>query len=250
MGGQARDRSRELRKAQEAIAAQRGRRRPVLIGGAVIIAGLLLAIVITVVNAAGGSDGSGGALVVPQGATAGGALTVGQADAPVRLEVYLDYMCPYCGRFERADSGEIDKLVAAGTVRLELHPLAFLDRMSDGSRYSTRAANAVVTVADRAPAQLSALSAALFANQPEEGKSGLTDARIAELAQQAGVPQQVVDVFPDRIFEPWIARSTEAAFDSGITGTPTVRINGTAFTGDLYTAGPLTQAINAATGTQ
>jgi protein-disulfide isomerase len=251
VGKQARDRSRELRKAQTAIAEQRGKRRPLVVGGVVVIVVLVIAIVVAVVNAAGrGSDESSGALVVPKGATAGGALVIGQATAPVKLEVYLDYMCPFCGRFEQANSGEIDKLIADGTARLELYPLAFLDDTSQGSRYSTRAANAVVTVADRAPDEVLALNTALFGDQPQEGTEGLTDARIAELAVQAGVPQAVVDVFDDRIFEPWIAKSTDAVFDAGITGTPTVKINGEVFKGDLYTAGPLTQAVTAAKGEQ
>ncbi|MEU4422960.1 DsbA family protein [Actinoplanes sp. NPDC024001] len=249
MGKQARDRSRELRKAQAAIAEQRGKRRPLVVGGVVIIAVLVIAIVAAVVNAVGDRDtGGSGALVAPKGATAGGALVVGQAAAPVKLEVYLDYMCPFCGRFEQANSDEIDKLIDDGTVRLELYPLAFLDRMSEGSRYSTRAANAVVTVADRAPEKVTAFNEALFDNQPQEGTEGLSDARIAELAGQAGIAQDVIDVFDDRIFEPWIAKSTEAVFDAGITGTPTVKINGEVFKGDLYTAGPLTQAVTAAKG--
>ncbi|BCJ55423.1 hypothetical protein Asp14428_68980 [Actinoplanes sp. NBRC 14428] len=249
MGKQARERSREMRKAQAAIA---DRRRPLVLGGVVVIVGLLIAIAVVVVNAmsGGGSDARNGALVTPRGATAAGALAVGQAAAPVRLEVYLDYMCPYCGRFEQANSAEIDKLLADGTVRLELYPLAFLDRMSQGSRYSTRAANAVVTVFDREPGKAMAFHEALFGAQPEEGTEGLSDDRIAELATQAGVAQNVVDVFRDRIFEPWIAKSTEAVFAAGITGTPTVKINGEVFKGDLYAPGPLTQALVAAKGRQ
>ena len=47
-------------------------------------------------------------------------------------------------------------------------------------------------------------------------------------------------------FDGWVAASTQAAFSGGITGTPTVTVNGAVFTGDLYTAGPLTRAIDAA----
>jgi protein-disulfide isomerase len=248
---QARVRSRELRRAQAAIVAQRGRnRRRLAVGGVAVILGLLIAIVAVVADAVGdrNSGGTSGALVTPARATATGALVAGQDAAPVRLEVYLDYLCPFCGRFERANSTEIDRLVADGTVRLELHPLAFLDRMSAGSRYSTRAANAVATVADRAPDKLPAFNRALFENQPAEGTEALSDDEIAVRARQAGVPEQVVAAFGERIFEPWIERSTTAAFDSGITGTPTVKINGTPFAGDLYTAGPLTRALTAAAG--
>jgi hypothetical protein len=58
----------------------------------------------------------------------------------------------------------------------------------------------------------------------------------------------VISQFASGRFEPWVTKVTRAAFDGGITGTPTVKINGTPFQGDLYTAGPLTQAINAAKG--
>jgi protein-disulfide isomerase len=194
------------------------------------------------------SPDASGPLVVPANATAGGAIAIGESTAPVRLEVYLDYMCPYCGRFERANSAEIERLVAAGRVRLELYPLSFLDRYSAGTRYSTRAANAVATVADRAPESVLAFNQALFDAQPAEGSPGLSDDEIAALALAAGVPQGVVDAFHERIFEPWLTASTAAVFQTGITGTPTVKINGVVFTGDLFAVGPLTQAIEAAAG--
>jgi protein-disulfide isomerase len=92
-----------------------------------------------------------------------------------------------------------------------------------------------------------AFNAALFAQQPVEGERGLTDAQIAAIATGAGVPADVTAAFAERRFEHWVATSTDLAFKrDGITGTPTVRINGKPFEGDLYTAGPLTAAITAA----
>lgn len=120
--------------------------------------------------------------------------------------------------------------------------------MSQGTRYSTRAANAVATVADGAPDKVLAFSAALFADQPAEGTDGLSDDEIAKLASDAGVPPEVVARFPELTFEPWVTASTGAVFDTGVTGTPTVKINGAVFRGYLYTAGPLTQAVTAAKG--
>jgi protein-disulfide isomerase len=252
MGKQARIQSREIRQARVAAEQRARKHNRMLAGGGLIIVGLLVAIVITLVNAAGGDDPAGTGekkVVSPAGATVAGALVLGNASAPVKVEVYLDYMCPYCGRFERANSNELERLTADGTVRLELYPLSFLDRTSQGTRYSTRAANAIATVADRAPDRVLAFNTALFANQPEEGGRGLGDEQISNLATGAGVPQDVVNLFADRIFEPWIAKLTETAFKSGgITGTPTVKVNGSVFKGDLYTAGPLSHAITAAKG--
>ena len=186
--------------------------------------------------------------MVPTTATANGAISVGNANAPVRLEVYLDYMCPFCGRFERANGAELGQLVADGTVQLHLYPLSFLDRSSSGTKYSTRAANAIATVADRAPDKVLTFNQALYAGQPAEGSSGLSDDQIASLAANSGVPPEVISLFHERIFEPWVSESTNAVFRTGISGTPTVKINGAVFKGDLYTNGPLTQAIMAAKG--
>lgn len=251
MGKQARNQSRALRQARAAAQARARRRNRLLAaGGGLVIVGLVVAIVVTLVNAGGRSDVAdpGKPVVAPAGATANGALMIGQASAPVRLEVFLDYMCPFCGRFERTNGADVERLVADGTVRLELYPLSFLDRTSAGTRYSTRAANAVATVADRAPDRLLAFHTALFANQPEEGSRGPSDDEIGDLARRAGVPEDVVVTFTEGTFEPWIVKFTEAAFASGISATPTVRINGSVFAGDLYTAGALTKAVAAATG--
>ncbi|WP_093621315.1 DsbA family protein [Actinoplanes philippinensis] len=213
------------------------------IGGAIIVA-LVAAIVVAVLTATKDTKAEG-PLVTPAAATANGGIRVGAAGAGTTVAVYLDYMCPFCGRFERANSADLGALVAEGGVALELHPMSFLDHASNGAEYSTRAANAVVTVADRDAAHLLAFNNALFENQPAEGGSGLDDTRIASLAAAAGVPATVISTFTDRTYVPWIQQATRAAFDSGITGTPTVKINGVATGVDLYTAGPLRAAITA-----
>jgi protein-disulfide isomerase len=186
VGKQARNAARQQRLAQAAAARRHAKRTRILAasGGLVIVA-LLAAIVVALVNAAGGTPRSDAdaptTLVTPAGATATGAISLGEPTAAVKLEVYLDYMCPFCGRFDRANADELSRLVADSTVRLELYPLSFLDEASNGTRYSTRTANAAATVADRAPDKLLAFNQALFAEQPPEGSKGLTDERIADL---------------------------------------------------------------------
>ena len=254
MSTKTRVRTRELHQARLAAGRRRRKTKRLLVGGGgLIIVGLLVAIVISLVNVAGpGTTGDStvgtDAVAAPTTATAQGAIVVGNAGAPVTLEVYLDYMCPFCGQFERANGVELDRMLADNTVSLKLYPLSFLDNASDGTRYSTRAANAVATVADRAPDRIVAFNNVLFARQPAEGGPGLSDEEIGILAGNAGVPAEVVRLFADGIFEPWVAASTSAVLDTGISGTPTVKINGKVFEGDLYTVGPLTRAVAAAKG--
>jgi protein-disulfide isomerase len=251
MSKQARTRTQELQKAQKEAARRQAQRLRVFawVGGLVVLA-LVAAIVVVVVRAVGGEDEPKptGRVVVPANVDPPGSIPVGDDGAPVTVAVYYDYMCPACGAFEAANGSELERLVEAGDARVELRPISFLDEQSNGTEYSTRTANAVATVADGAPERVWSLHAALYDAQPEEGTSGLSDEQIADIATDAGVPADVVDRFDDRTFEPWVASVTDAAFESGVTGTPTVHIDGEPFEGDLYTPGALTEAVEAAAG--
>lgn len=242
-----------LRQRQQA-AATAGRRVSIAIRAAWIaglaVAALLIGVTTWSIIGARSGNTTGvvaaDGVVAPRTATDSGAVVIGNADAKVTVTVFLDFLCPYCGEFERANGGALAAAVEAGTAKVEMHPMAFLDDLSAGTSYSTRAANAFVTVANHDPATAHAFSQLLFAQQPAENTAGLTDATLAQLALQAGAPADIPASFPKQTYQPWVAKITKQAFDSGIKGTPTVKINGETFTGDLYNAGPLAEAITAA----
>jgi protein-disulfide isomerase len=244
----------ELRRTQHVAAVQRTRRRRILTwAGALVILGLIVAITVAVVHAAGQErtlPDVTGEVVVPQHLTPTGAIPVGAADAPVTVEIYFDYMCPACGAFEAANGGELDRLVAEGVARIELRPIAFLDEQSSGTEYSTRSASAVAVIADAAPDRVWDFHTALYGHQPSEGSKGLSDEQIADIAADAGVPADVVDRFTDGTYRPWVASVTRDAFGSGVQGTPTVKIDGVVFKGNVYAVGPLTAAIESAAADQ
>jgi len=250
MSTQTRLRTQERRQAQQAALVRRSKRRRILVSvGALVIAALVAAITVAVVQAAGHERtllDANGAVVAPQHLTHTGAIAVGRADAPVTVEIYYDYMCPACGAFESANSGELTRLVADGTARIELRPIAFLDEQSSGTEYSTRSANAIAVVADAAPERIWDFHTALYEHQPAEGSEGLSDEQIAAVAADAGVPADVVDRFTDDVYRPWVASVTQQAFDSGVKGTPTVKIDDTLFEGNAFIVGPLTTAIESA----
>jgi protein-disulfide isomerase len=170
------------------------------------------------------------------------------------LDVYVDFMCPVCGSFEQINGASIDEMREAGDVTLVVHPVSILDRTSQGTEYSTRAASAAAWVADRAPEQFAAFHDAMFASQPTENTPGLSDEQIAQIAEQAGVPADVASGIAGgdalETYEEWVKASTEAAGsdpdvvnpETGQMGTPTVLIDGERF-GDWQTPGALTQAI-------
>jgi protein-disulfide isomerase len=176
------------------------------------------------------------------------AITIGKADAPVTIDIYQDYMCPYCGQFERAQTSDLKVLTDSGTAKVVFHIMAFLDDSSSGTKYSTRAANAFVVVAQKEPDKALAFNAALFVNQPSEGSTGLSDAEIATRAKSVGVSDAVAGSLASLSQADFVKGSNDAAFAAGVTSTPTVKINGAPFTRNLYSAGSLRAAAEKAAG--
>lgn len=144
----------------------------------------------------------------------------------VRLDIYFDFICPACGSFEQTQSATLDELRAAGTVDVYYHPLSYQDDKSLGTRYSTRAASAAVLVAEESPESFVAFVESLFANQPSEGTTGLSDDEIQSLALAAGVPDPVVARIPDHEYASWVRSASETASKDGVRYTPTLGFNG------------------------
>lgn len=175
-----------------------------------------------------------GGIVVGQDGVAGGET----ADDAVVVTVFEDYMCPVCNSFEQTNAASLTALREAGDVTVEYRPVSILDRASLGSQFSTRAAAAAGVVADRAPEAFVAFNAAMYANQPAEGTQGLTDEQIADIAREAGAPDDVADAIAagehmdgEGAFAPWVVALTEQAMRDFTTaergfGTPTILLDG------------------------
>ena len=193
---------------------------------------------------------------IPMGAD-GAAGTENGAEA-VQVDVYLDYMCPICGDFEEANAASLDALRESGDITVVLHPVSILDRYSQGSQFSTRAAAAAGFVADQAPEAMNEFNTLMFTNQPAEGTEGLTDEQIADLAEQAGVPAdvaaQIADGTATEQFADWAATATNlvtqdeslANPQSGGFGTPTIAIDGERWDGNWSDPSALPAAVEAA----
>lgn len=168
-----------------------------------------------------GTDSTGG---IPVGTTGSVGVDMPGDDVP-RLDIYEDFMCPYCKIFEDTNAADIDALREAGTISVYYHPLSFLDRASMGTQFSTRASNAVATVADQSPEHFHPFAEALYKNQPAENTEGLSDATIAEIAVSVGVPQDVADSLKKGTFRKWVLAATEQGSKDGVSGTPTIMVN-------------------------
>lgn len=175
-------------------------------------------------------------------------ITVGDTGAAVTVTIVQDYLCGECGEFSRTNSTVLDDLVASGKGKVVLFPIAVLDRLSNDTKWSTRTANAILTVAELAPERLLAFNTTLFANQPAEDDTNddptrWSDARIRDLALVAGVPADVADTFIDMNHSHKVAELTAATTIAGVRTLPTILINGEPFTGRLSDAGAFAKAL-------
>lgn len=251
------------RKAESEASAQ-ARRRAVswTVAGLVVVA-LFAALVAYIVRQGDVATVGGEGQLDLAVATDNGAIPVGSSgvvgedlDASrVRLDIYFDFMCPWCARFEQSQSATVSALRAEGIVDVYYHPLGYLDDYSQGTGFSTRSASAAALIAEASPEDFLGFVEAMFVNQPAENTPGLTDAQIQAIASQVGVPDEVVARIPDHEYSSWVRVSTERANRDGLPFTPTIAIDGVMENprdnpGDLNwtVEGALEQAIRDAAG--
>jgi protein-disulfide isomerase len=154
-----------------------------------------------------------------------GAISVG--DGPDVVATYIDFMCPRCNDFEGIYAETLNDLVADGSITLEYHPVAILDRASQGTEYSTRSANALYCVAVTSPEAVTPFVSAMYAQQPDEGTPGLTDDEIIAIAKDAGAGD-IASCVADREYGGFVTAQTKTLprDAQGKAGTPTVTFNG------------------------
>ncbi|MFG3226141.1 DsbA family protein [Kitasatospora sp. NPDC048194] len=229
----ARERIQEAQR-REQLAAKR-RQRIVVSVSAVVVLALAGGVALAVSSASGKDDKASAAsssapLVVPANATGpdGTVITYGKADAPHTMEVYEDFRCPVCKHFEAANGQSVKQLTEDGQIKVEYHLAAFLDKNlgGKGSRTALAAAGAAL---NEGVDKFKAFHDVLYANQPDEREDGFGDVNhLLDLAGQ--VPGLKTDAFvkavTDRTYAPWAAKVADAFNNSGVTGTPTVKVDG------------------------
>ena len=159
------------------------------------------------------------------------------------VDVYFDPMCPICGVFDKTNGAFLADQVDTGVISLRLHPMNFLNRFSQGTDYSSRAGSALTCVAANDESKTLAYFTALFAEQPKENSSGLTDEKLNEIAVSVGATS-VADCVANGSYTSWVQSVNDSALAGpipgsdlkAVEGTPTTLVNGTMFTGSLTDA--------------
>jgi len=166
----------------------------------------------------------------------------------VSIVTYVDYLCPYCGTFERTNAAQIGKLVKSGAATVEIHPIPLLASHSAGTKYSLRADNAAACLANYAPDSFWTFNRELFENQPEENTAGLTNQQLKSLVKKAlttkagtGSYDSVSKCIDEGRYDTWAQNALDRTLTGPIPnssvkqlkGTPLVLVNGKQYQGAL-----------------
>jgi protein-disulfide isomerase len=161
-----------------------------------------------------------------------GAVVIAGKSAATKVDIYEDFLCPICGRFESTDGAAIRQAIADGKVQVRYHPVAILNDRTDPVGYSTRAANAAICAADAG--KYADYHDKLFAEQPEENSAGLTDQELIAKGTDIGLSGSFSACVTGHKHSAAVNSATAAAVkDTSIRapggkgfGTPTVLVNG------------------------
>jgi protein-disulfide isomerase len=207
--------------AAMAVQQQQERRRRNLMVGGVVVGVVVVVLIGWLISRS--LDSSNDVDAPTSGSEFG--VTIGPDDAPNKVVVYEDFLCPFCGELERQTREDLAQLAEEGKVQVEYRPFNLLSSISD---YSERSAGAFSIVLKESGSDVAKkFHDLLFENQPAEGSAGISDARLLQYAVQAGADRSTVSTaIQDRSFEQWVKNGTDQASKDGVTSTPTVKVNG------------------------
>ncbi|MBS1907251.1 MAG: thioredoxin domain-containing protein [Actinobacteria bacterium] len=171
----------------------------------------------------------------------------------VDIHVYVDYLSPGAGDFERANAKQLATWVDQGAATVTYHPVALLTANSNGTKYSLRAASAAACVAARQPDVFYAFNHALLVDQPKQDTDGRSDKELIDLAVSSGVKDSdgMQSCVEGSTYASWVKDVTQRAVDgplpgskkAALTGAPTIVVNGQVYAGSLTDAAEFSQFV-------
>jgi protein-disulfide isomerase len=154
-------------------------------------------------------------------------VTLGDPNAPVTIDVFEDFQCPACKSFtENTEPLVIQNLVATGQARYVFHNYPFLDGNSVGSSgESDQAANASMCANEQD--KFWEMHSILYANLGVENQGAFSDRRLQAMAESIGLDMDAFNsCFNANKYEAEIQADFDLGEEMGVSGTPTVFVNG------------------------
>ncbi len=135
------------------------------------------------------------------------------------IEIYEDFQCPACARFESISGEYIEDLIKTKKAKVAFHMLSFLGGESQ------LAANAAACSADQG--KFLEFHKTLYANQPAENSGAWTTQYLTTLSLALGISSPNYDkCVQNQDYLGWVKNVAEEGAKRNVNSTPTVYING------------------------
>ncbi len=208
------------------------RRQVFAVAGVVVVLGVAAGVAVAVSK----SGGPAKPVVVPANASGTNGTTViyGNASAKHTLHLYEDARCPICAAFEEQDGASVVKGADAGQYKIQYTFGTFLDG-NNGGTGSMHALSAMGAALNISPQAFIQFHTALYskANHPQE-----TQDKFSDNTYLFGVANQVPALKNNAAFQKavkngtydgWAKKMSDSFNSSGVTGTPTAKLDGKNF---------------------
>ncbi|WP_328539285.1 thioredoxin domain-containing protein [Streptomyces sp. NBC_00344] len=245
--------------ARERLRAERERqakkdkiRRQFIVAGAIVavlaIAGGAGYAIVQANKATGWEAAKDAKVVAPKNTsgTDGTTVTLGKASAKKTLEMYEDPRCPICASFEQTVGPTVKKDLDAGKFKIQYIGATFIDNNGgEGSKNGLSALGAALNVS---PDAFEAYKTALYSAKwhPEETTDKFKDdAYLIKVAQTVPALKDNAafqKAVKNGTYDAWAMRMSAKFDKSGVTGTPTLKMDGKKLTSAGSDNAPMTVA--------
>jgi protein-disulfide isomerase len=171
---------------------------------------------------------------------------LGDPDAPVKVDVWEDFQCPACKTYsEETEAAVIRDYVETGRVYYTFHFYPFIDRGVAGGE-SQQSASAAMCALEQG--RFWDYHDMLFANWNGENRGAFADSRLVAFADYLGLDMPAFNAcFTANRYANQIQQDLLAGQGMGVSGTPSVFVNGTIVTpGFIPSYQDMVEAIEAA----
>ncbi len=146
--------------------------------------------------------------------------SIGDPNAPILVEEYSDFQCPWCARFALdSEPALIEKYVGSGKVKFTFIPFSFL------GPESIQAAKAAYCAADQN--KFWEFKEKLYLNQGAENSGALSDANLERYASQVKLNMTTFrECFSSDKYAQQVQDDLATGKERGVNGTPYFLVNG------------------------
>lgn len=211
---------REQLREKRAREAQRNRQ--MIIAGIVVLAVIVVGVVIKVSDPTPTGEIADAS---PRSYPQADMNSMGDPNAPVKVDVWEDLQCPACLRYsENVEPLLVENYIKTGKIFFTFHHFPFLDDYAD-TKESDRAANASMCAAEQG--QFWQYKDIVFANWNGENQGAYSDPNLASFAKTLGLNmEQFNSCVQSNKYKIQVDQSYNEGVALGISSTPTTFVNG------------------------